>query len=734
MNSGRKRNVRRRARWAGTLGVGLALAWGGVALAKSGETAGANAASGSSTSKPVLITADDLVYDQDTGAVTARGHVEIAQEDRVLLADQVNYSEKTQDVIAAGNVTLLEPDGTVLFSDYMKLKDDLKAGVVNSIRVLLSDNSRMAGRQGVRAPDNKTTLDRAVYSPCHLCEEDPTRAPLWQIKSYKVVHDQEAKQISYEDAFLEFYGVPVAYTPYFSHPDPSVKRKSGFLAPSIGSSSELGTRIALPYYWAISPERDLTVTPIITTEQGLVMLGNYRALTDTGNYNIEMSGTYADMYDSDTQSLSRQGWRGHVFAQGRFDLSSNTRWGFQLRRASDETYLRRYRFEDASRLRSQIYTETFMGDSYFSVNAYSFQTLREREGALSTPLILPWMTYNFVAPTDRLGGRFTLDANALVLQRESELSSRRLSLKSEWRRPFYSRFGEVYTLSLGLRADGYSSENNFDSAGREVQPISGRVVPEATLEWRLPFVRSWGSLRQTVEPIGSVTVAPYGGNPDRIPNEDSPTVEFDDSSLLSSDRFPGLDRVESGPRAMAGARTGFYADNGGAATVTVGQVFRLKPDTQFASSSGLAGTQSDYVGRIDLLPNSFIDLSHRFRLRESDLSLAQNEVRAIFGPEQLKFDIGYIDVAGDPSDPGLPQRTELYTAARAAISENWSIKGSMRRDLTEGGGLLGTGAMLSYIDECIETDFVFTQRFTTDRDIKPSTSFNVVVRLLNLGS
>ncbi len=723
-----KKNTRR-ARWAGTLGVGLALS-GGLGAAWAGP---ATLPGNTDEKKPVLITADDVAYDQNTGGVVARGHVEIAQENRVLLADEVHYNERNQTVVATGNVSLLEPDGTVLFATYMKLTDEMKAGVINSIRVLMIDNARMAGRQGVREGGETTTLERAVYSPCNLCKDDPAQAPLWQIKAYRVVHDQVAKEIQYQDAFVEFYGVPVLYSPYLSHPDPTVKRKSGFMMPAIGNSTELGTRVSTPYYWAISPERDLTITPIITSKQGMVLKGDYRALTDRGGYELSGSITYADLYDSNTGTTSREGWRGHLFGDGHFDIGSNSRWGFSLQRASDETYLQRYSFQSFDRLRSQVFAESFLGDSYLTVNAYWFQSLRATDDSRATPLVAPWTTYNFVGRPDALGGRLFVNADALVLNREEGVSSRRMSLRSEWQRPFVSRLGEIYTLSLSLMGDGYSTDGIVDTNGAGPNNLAGRFLPEASLEWRLPFVRSMGTWRQTIEPLASVTVSPYGGNPVGIPNEDSTAVAFNTSSLLQSNRYAGLDRVESGPRAMAGMRMGVYANGGGSGSFMFGEVFRLKPDYGFATQTGLSGTRSDYVGRLDLLPTNYLDITQRFRLGVDDLSLKENEIVASLGPSRVKFNIGYLKATGDLTDASLPDREEIYSSTAVRLDEYWSVSGTIRRNLLSGGNTISQGAALSYRDECLIASLLFNERFTRDRDIAPSTSINFVIQLLNLG-
>src|SRR6202011_135494 len=102
---------------------------------------------------------------------------------------------------------------------------------------------------------------------CARCKDAPKKPRLWQVKGARIIHDQTEKMLYFEDARLEFFGVPLAYMPYFSAPDPTVKRKTGFLIPTIGSSSLYGVAVTAPYYWALAPDYDLTVAPMITSRQ-----------------------------------------------------------------------------------------------------------------------------------------------------------------------------------------------------------------------------------------------------------------------------------------------------------------------------------------------------------------------------------------------------------------------------------------------------------------------------------
>ena len=218
--------------------------------------------------QPVTFTADSVEYDRENSLVIAQGHVEAWQNDHVLRADHITFDRNTGVAAAKGNVVLLEPDGQVLFADYAELTQDMKNGVLRDMRAILAENGRLAANGARRTDGQINELSRVVYSTCNLCAKDPTRPPLWQIRALSAVQDLEHKKIEYQDAVMEMYGIPVGYMPYFWHADPSVKRASGLLIPSIGASSHIGAFFAQPYYWVIDDQSDATFTPMITTRAG----------------------------------------------------------------------------------------------------------------------------------------------------------------------------------------------------------------------------------------------------------------------------------------------------------------------------------------------------------------------------------------------------------------------------------------------------------------------------------
>src|SRR5690606_24868336 len=146
--------------------------------------------------------------------------------------------------------------------------------------ILLTDGSRFTAEEGTRTGGTVVELRQASYTPCEPCKEDPSRPPAWQLRAAEVTHDEQAKTITYRDAWFEFAGVPVAYTPYFSHPDGTEDQKSGFLTPRAGYDSELGASYQQEYYWAVAPDKDITVGSIVSTNVNPVGLLEYRQRFD----------------------------------------------------------------------------------------------------------------------------------------------------------------------------------------------------------------------------------------------------------------------------------------------------------------------------------------------------------------------------------------------------------------------------------------------------------------------
>ncbi|MEK9724016.1 MAG: LPS assembly protein LptD, partial [Rhodospirillaceae bacterium] len=299
-----------------------------------------------------------MTFDREKQMVIALGNVQVGYADKMLFADRVAYDQAKDVVMATGNVTLVEPSGERVFGDEMQITGDLKDGVIRNIGIILQDRSRIAGAGARHSAERITELSKGTYSPCDLCKDDPNRPPLWQIKAVRVTHDKREKIVEYRDAWLEMFGFPVFYTPYFRHPDPTVKHKSGFLFPTYRSSSDFGFILETPYFWAISPHEDTTIRPIWMTGEFPVLAVEYRNRIDNGTIDVSSSITdnSSEQYDTTDGDL---GVRGYIDAKGRFDIDRTWRWGFDVERSTNDTFMRRYGFGSPQSLNSQIFAEAF---------------------------------------------------------------------------------------------------------------------------------------------------------------------------------------------------------------------------------------------------------------------------------------------------------------------------------------------------------------------------------------
>lgn len=688
-----------------------------------------------SKNAPFLLSADRITYDYDNETVSADGEVEISSEGRILRAERVTYNRPQRLVTATGNIVLLEPTGEVIFGEYLELDSELKTGFIDSLKILLADDSRFAANKALRPTQDRIEMAKAVYSPCKVCIENPDRPLLWQIKANRIIHLRDQQEVIYRDAVLEVFGFPIAYTPYFRHADPTVRRKTGFLSPRFGSSSDLGATLQVPYFWAIDERRDLTVAPIISSAEGLIMAGEYRAATENGGYEISGSATYADKRNDDDARIGGQEYRGHLFGEGHFDLDETWRWGVEVARTTDDTYLKRYKFSDVDTLTSSLYIEGFRDRNYAAARSYAFQGLDIGDDKGTTPFVMPLLDYGYVGEPFT-GVTFNFDANAVSLYRTDGNDTRRLSLDGSVRFPWVHDSGNVFTLTSALHLDAYwlndyVNPNRPDISSNNETEI--RAVPMVALDWRYPLVRQAGSVRQIIEPVAQVILTPYGANPSSIPNEDSQSIEFDDTNLFSFNRFAGFDRVESGPRVNLGIKGAAYGENGGYITAVAGQVFRLNDDDTFAQQTGLDDNRSDYVTGLTWVPSGYLDLTHRMRVDQNKFTIQRQEIYVSVGPKNLRFSGTYAKIDKDLTVSDLVDREEIYTTVKWLINENWSLSADNRRDLTGEGSQIRTSASLAYQDECIGFNLTFERDFTRDRDVEPSTSVNFRIVLKNLG-
>lgn len=547
--------------------------------------------------------------------------------------------------------------------------------------------------------------------------------------------------VYYRDVWLEAAGLPVFYTPYLSHPDPSVRRKSGFLPPSYGTSNDLGTEITVPYYLVIDDNQDLLTALRWTDSAGPVAEARYRGSYSNGQLEIQGSITRDDNVSTDTNVDGDSRIRNHLSANLEWYFDPTWRGGIDVNLASDDTYMRKYDYGDDAWLVSEAYLEGFRRRTYARARGFYFQELREGTDPGGVPVVLPELTYSHTtAPTDT-GMYWTFDATALSLTRSEGTDTRRVAAEGSWNYIYYGSLGDITELTAALRGDAYVVDEAEDSEFYTVDSGSAfRVIPTIGATWRYPFTRDNGWFREVLEPIASVYVSPRGQNKDDIPNEDSLDFEFDATNLFSSNRFTGWDRVESGPRANYGLRWAGYWPGGETVSLLAGQSWHMYDDAFFGPESGLDDELSDYVARATVSLSSYLSASARVRLDREDLTPKLTEITAYGGLPILRLYANYLQASGDTTvDDTFSDREEIKLVASSRISRYWSLFGGTTWDLEgqEEARSWYSGAL--YDDECFTFRATVSQEYTEDRDYEGGfeAMFRIVFKTLgevNLGS
>ncbi|MCG5236677.1 LPS-assembly protein LptD [Xanthobacter oligotrophicus] len=590
----------------------------------------------------MLVTADQLEYDYQKETVSAVGTVQIYYDGSTLEANRVVLDRKANTLFAQGNVRLKDKDGKIVTADNLELTQDFKQGFIDSLRLDTPDKTHFAATRADRTDGNVTVFQNGVYTACEPCKDDPSKPPLWQIKAKKIVHNEDEKMIYYQDAWVEFFGFPVAYFPYLSSPDPTVKRKTGFLIPEFFSSSQIGYGVGTPFFWNIAPDRDLTLTPAFTTKQGVLMQGEWRQRLMNGAYTIRAAGILQQDKDAFTTTSNGvteylPGYRdnrGAIQSTGAFALNKFWTFGWDGTLVSDRTFLQDYNLiSDGVTTKTSTVYLTGQGDrSFFDVRGLYFLGLSVTDNQDIQPIV-GTLNYNKVFDKPLWGGESGIKVNLTSLTRQeadfigtSALTSNigavgiptgscalmnpnpeqcllrgapgdytRLSAELYWKKAITDPMGQIWTPFVTARVDvasvdtGYLPYSYMYGATLPGQnPLQSgaddliRGMPAVGLDYKYPFIsaESWGT--QTIEPRAQVIIRPNETDIGKFPNEDAQSLVFDDTNLFEVNKYSGYDRVEGGSRLNLGVTYTAAINGAGLVTAMVGQSYNLFGRNSFA--------------------------------------------------------------------------------------------------------------------------------------------------------
>ena len=421
--------------WA-RLTVWLAICIASLGMAASASAASSQAEAAAKNPDKLYIDADQLTYDKDHNTVSASGGVVLYYKSKTLQADHVVYDRAAKRVRADGHTKFTDEKGDVTYAPRFDMTDDFANGFADSVRTITTDNTRLASPRIERSAGSVTVLEQGVYTACEPCKQHPEIPPLWQVRAAKIIENQQTHTIYFENAWLDIYGVPVAYIPYLSAPDPTVTRQSGVLAPVYTNTSALGTGVSVPYYLNLAPNYDLTLTPSYYSSQGPAADVLWRQRLDHGEYSVQLSGINQlnpGNFLPAPYGAGNLTFRGAAQSEGKFYINDKWQFGWDLTALSDRFYLTDYRlaaldsstffFQD---IVSSIYLRGQYDRGFFDLSAYHFQTTTGYVDQRQDPSIAPTLDYHRTFAVDPnqsggIGGEATVELNAASVNRTEAL-------------------------------------------------------------------------------------------------------------------------------------------------------------------------------------------------------------------------------------------------------------------------------------------------------------------------
>lgn len=696
----------------------------------------------------VQFSADGIEYDSENDIVTATGDVRMFRAGDRLRADSVTWNRKTGQVMASGNIVITNPGGDAAYGDAIELTDTLKDGVVDNMLVVLDQGGRLAAERGTRRA-GIITLERAAYTPCAVTDlSNCPKQPSWKITAVRVVYNPDKQRIYYSGARIKLFGLPSVPLPALSNPVGGVTG-SGFLAPDIRYSRVNGGEFALPYYFALAPNRGLTVTPRVFTNVLPMLQLDYRALTATGGYRISGYGTVSPRTDtlSSSPQTTQDAFRGYLDATGRFQLDPAWSVSGSVRITTDRTFLRRYDISRDDLLRNTAKVERIDRDSYFSITGWAVQSLRVGDRQGLQPVALPEIDYRRRFDGGLDGSKLELQLNSLAIGRSAGQDTQRAFASARWDLRRITPFGQEVTLTGYLRGDIYNASDTLDTAVisyRGSEGFSTRGIAAVALDVKWPLIGSFLGGTQRLTPRFQIVASPPISN-FAVPNEDARAVDLEDSNLFSLNRFPGYDRFEDSTRFTYGVDWSFSLP---AFTfdANIGQSYRVSSRaTLFPDGTGLTDRVSDIVGRNVVRYRDLVTLTHRYRLDKDNFAVRRNELDATIGSRSTYLLLGYLRLNRniDPALEDLRDREEARVGGRVQFARFWSMFGSAIIDLTdrnEDPASLANGFTairhrlgVAYEDDCLRLGLTWKRDYQDTGDARSGNSFLLTLAFKNLG-
>ena len=697
-----------------------------------------------------ILTTDRATYDKISEIITTYGNTELVlREGYKLITKNISYDTRKKILSSNSNSIFIDNDGNKietsmfqyhiadnLFSSVGKIKiidikknkyflkelyvDTKKNEMIGSdVSVILDqENFGVSKESDPRFVANdifiskyKTDLSKGVFT---VCKKRDGKCPPWTLKAKKITHDKVKKTIYYDHATLKLYDIPIFYFPKFFHPDPTVKRQSGFLAPFFTNSTTVGTGFALPYYWAISDNKDLTFSPKIYTKENVLFLNEYRQAFRNGFLTLDTS--YTEGYKN-TSSTKTDGSRNHIFAD--FNLNFNQDESYQsnlhlkIQRTSNDTYFKKHDINTAlvdsenTNLENEIKYSFSNDDTFFDLATTVYEDLSVDKKSDKYEYILPNIMYGKTFFTEKFG-TLNFTSNALYSKFDTNKNKTFLTNDIIWSPSSYiTKKGFMNSFEGMIRNTNYEARKTKEYKNEGTVNELSTVL---TYKSSLPLQKDGINYSNFFSPNFMLRYAP--GHMRNLSNKD---VYLRYTNLYSMNK---TSEIEDGLSAILGFDFKINEkvsneSNKEKFSLSLGQVFNFDENKDIPSKSSLDQKMSDVVGEINYNFSKIGKVDYKFSLDHNLNELNYNEVLTELNFGKVQFNLDYLE---QQNHIGL----EHYVSSGVSLNFNdnnkltFSTKKNFKTESTELYNL-----SYQYAIDCLTAGLAYRREFYQDADLEP---------------
>ena len=603
------------------------------------------------------------------------------------------------------------------FFDLKQNKFLAKDVVANLHKDLFGNNKNDPRINAVSAVGEEfiTTFEKGVFTSCKKTD----KCPPWQLSAEKIKHDKIKQQIIYKNAWLEIYDFPVFYFPKFFHPDPSVKRQSGFLSPSLGSSKNTGNSISTPYFHLISKDKDLTIKPQLFDNNKFLLQNEFRQKTKKTLSIVDFS--FINGHDSSIND--KGGTRSHIFTKSIIDLSlddyihSSLKVDYQ--KASNDNYLKIFNLESPilplnnDVLESAIKLDLQHEDYDLTTSFEMYETLK---GSNSDryQYVLPSYNFNKNFYLEDFTGNLNLNSYGNNTLKDTNVTT--TTFINDLNYTALSNF-----LDNGIKTNFDIYLKNVNTVGKnnpkyENNPQS-ELMSSYTYNMSLPLIKSTNTNFNTLEPKLSLRLSPHD-----MKNNKELKRRIDINNVFNSNRLSMNDSFEGGESITLGlnfkkekiktkndiSEIEDYID------FKLASVFRFNEEKNIPTKSTLNKKKSNIFGEFNFIPIKNISLGYNFSLTEDLSTFEYNSLITKIKFKNFTTQFDYLEESG-----AIGQTNMLENKTEYSINDENFISFNTRRnrklDLTEYYNLI-----YEYKNDCLVAGIKYKKNYYNDADIKPT--------------